>query len=111
MVPNETNPPREKARRAPAPTAQSSPARWSTGGGLYVWEWVATGAPQPCSLPLANDTGIAFLGDPGGPPCFYKGAERLSLLEEQGRCHRMMQHLQKRCLLPPTEGGGVTGAK
>lgn len=25
--------------------------------------------------------------------------------------HRMMQHLQKRCLLPPTEGGGVTGAK
>lgn len=26
-------------------------------------------------------------------------------------CHRMMQHLQKRCLLPPTDGGGVTGAK
>lgn len=25
--------------------------------------------------------------------------------------HRMAQHLQNRCLLPPTEGGGVTGAK
>lgn len=62
-------------------------------------------------------------GTPGGcraPPrpwqCRWGGCARCppgwqGLCRSPSRCHRMMQHLQKRCRLPPTEGGGVTGAK
>lgn len=67
--------------------------------------------PQPFSLALANDTGIAFVEDTG-VRCNSRSVIKYSVCkDDQFQCHRMMQHLQKRCLLPPTDGGGVTGAK
>lgn len=68
-------------------------------------------APRPRSLALANDTGIAFL-EGTGVHRDSTGVIKYSVREAgRRRRHRMMQHLQKRCLLPPTDGGGVTGAK
>lgn len=68
-------------------------------------------APQPCSLALANDTGIASLEDTGVHRNSTGVIKYSVCQDERFQCHRMMQHLQKRCLLPPTDGGGVTGAK
>jgi len=68
-------------------------------------------APQPCSLALPNHTGIAFLEDTGVHRNSTSVIKYSVCKEDHVQCHRMMQHLQKRCLLPPTEGGGVTGAK
>lgn len=68
-------------------------------------------APQPCSLALANDTGIALLEDTGVHRNSTSVIKYSVREDDRFQCHRMMQHLQKRCLLPPTEGGGVTGAK
>lgn len=65
----------------------------------------------PAHWPLANDSGIAFL-EGSGVHRDSRGVIKYSVREAgRRRRHRMMQHLQKRCLLPPTDGGGVTGAK
>lgn len=84
-------------------------------GGADGCGWVATGGGAwrhgPAHWPLANDSGIAFL-EGSGVHRDSRGVIKYSVREAgRRRRHRMMQHLQKRCLLPPTDGGGVTGAK
>lgn len=89
-----------------SPSALIPPGAGGSQGGV----WVATGQPQPCSLALANDAGIAFLQGSVSPG-MGRARRQPRIAGTTFQCHRMMQHLQKRCRLPPTDGGGVTGAK
>lgn len=72
--------------------------------------WVATGHPSPAHWPSQMTLGSLsskVLVSPGIPRAWFQP----QFAGMRFQCHRMMQHLQKRCRLPPTEGGGVTGAK
>lgn len=63
----------------------------------------------PCFVTLAQNAGVASTGD--SAVCLEVSLNTQFTKAGHLHCHRMMQHLQRRCLLPPTDGGGVTGAK
>lgn len=82
------------------------------GGGErgYVYVRVALGIWMlPHFVTLAQNTGVASTGD--STVTLEVSLNTQFAKVDHLHCHRMMQHLQKRCLLPPTDGGGVTGAK
>lgn len=82
------------------PSPSSRRDRWDHRG---VCGWLQ-GTPALLTGPGKMTLGSLFLQGSGVPRDGRCAGRRF-------QCHRMMQHLQKRCRLPPTEGGGVTGAK
>lgn len=77
------------------------------GYACYVWLWGSGRCPH--LITLAQNTGVASTGD--SIVTLEVSLNTQFTKVDHLHCHRMMQHLQNRCLLPPTDGGGVTGAK